>query len=142
MGIKMYEEEKWEEAMGGLMGAAAFGEVMGFSDSVFYFYGGLAAFNIEISVPNPFHEINLPIMNDIYPVIFTDIGSVWESDIPSYNSFKKSFGISFKWFSYYYLDYFFNLEKIQFDLPIWLSHVPNNQKNLEFRWLIRFDFRY
>jgi tetratricopeptide (TPR) repeat protein len=47
MGIKMYEEEKWEEAMGGLMGAAAFGEVMGFSDSVFYFYGGLAAFNIE-----------------------------------------------------------------------------------------------
>jgi tetratricopeptide (TPR) repeat protein len=47
MGIKMYEEEKWEEAMGGLMGAAAFGEVMGHSDSVFYFYGGLAAFNIE-----------------------------------------------------------------------------------------------
>lgn len=47
LGIKMYEEEKWEEAMGGLMGAAAFGEVMGHSDSVFYFYGGLAAFNIE-----------------------------------------------------------------------------------------------
>ncbi|MCB9224139.1 MAG: tetratricopeptide repeat protein [Crocinitomicaceae bacterium] len=47
IGVKMYEEEKWEEAMGALIGAAAFGEVMGFSDSVYYFYGGLAAWNVE-----------------------------------------------------------------------------------------------
>lgn len=46
-GIKSYEEEKWLEAAGALIGAAQFGEVMGNSDSLFYFYGGLAAFNID-----------------------------------------------------------------------------------------------
>ncbi|UKN02306.1 tetratricopeptide repeat protein [Paracrocinitomix mangrovi] len=46
-GIKFYEEEKWLEAMGGLVGAGMFGEVMGLSDSIYYFYGGLAAYNID-----------------------------------------------------------------------------------------------
>lgn len=46
-GIKLYEEKKWLEAAGGLIGAAAFGEIMGIKDSVFYFYGGLAAYNID-----------------------------------------------------------------------------------------------
>jgi tetratricopeptide (TPR) repeat protein len=47
IGITMYEEGKYEEAMGGLLGAATFGEAMGEKDSAFYFYGGLAAFKID-----------------------------------------------------------------------------------------------
>ena len=47
VGITSYEEGKYEEAMGGLLGAAAFGEAMGISDSAYYFYGGIAAFKIE-----------------------------------------------------------------------------------------------
>ena len=47
IGITMYEEGKYEEAMGGLLGAAMFGEAMGEKDSAFYFYGGIAAFKIE-----------------------------------------------------------------------------------------------
>jgi len=78
----------------------------------------------------------------MYPVIFADVGTIWENDVPSLKSFKKSFGASVVWNSYYYIDYFFNLEKVRVDFPIWLSHVPNSKDNLEFRWLIRFDFRY
>lgn len=47
MGITSYEEGKYEEAMGGLLGAATFGEAMGIKDSAYYFYGGIAAFKIE-----------------------------------------------------------------------------------------------
>jgi len=47
IGISMYEEGEYEEAMGGLMGAAMFGEAMGLKDSVFYFYGGISAFKLE-----------------------------------------------------------------------------------------------
>lgn len=47
MGIKSYEEEKWVEAAGGLIGAAMFGDILGVQDSMFYFYGGLAAYNTD-----------------------------------------------------------------------------------------------
>lgn len=49
MGVKMYEEEKWAEASGALIAAGSFGEVMGESDSLYFFYGGLAAANIDSS---------------------------------------------------------------------------------------------
>ncbi|MCK5032139.1 MAG: hypothetical protein KAS18_00865, partial [Calditrichia bacterium] len=102
----------------------------------------IASFNIDISLPNPLDQFYIPVIEDIYPVVFSDIGAVWEKDIPSIKSFKKSFGFSLVWNSYYYVDYLFNLEKVRVDFPIWLSHVPSNTDNLEFRWLIRFDFRY
>lgn len=47
MGIDLYSEEKWLEASGALLGAAQFGEGMNVVDSVYYFYGGIAAFNID-----------------------------------------------------------------------------------------------
>jgi len=47
MGIKMYEEEKWSEASGALIGAGMFGDAMGMSDSIYFFYGGLAANNVD-----------------------------------------------------------------------------------------------
>lgn len=47
MGITSYEEGKYEEAMGGLLGAGMFGEAMDLKDSVFFFYGGIAAFKIN-----------------------------------------------------------------------------------------------
>lgn len=46
-GIKMYEEEKWPEAAGMLLVAAEFGDIIGFTDSMFYFYGGLAAYQAD-----------------------------------------------------------------------------------------------
>jgi tetratricopeptide (TPR) repeat protein len=46
-GITMYDEGKYEEAMGGLLGATMFGEAMGLKDSFFCFYGGIAAYKIE-----------------------------------------------------------------------------------------------
>jgi tetratricopeptide (TPR) repeat protein len=46
-GITMYDEGKYEEAMGGLLGAGMFGEAMGLKDSFFYFYGGIAAYKID-----------------------------------------------------------------------------------------------
>jgi aminopeptidase N len=102
----------------------------------------IAAFNIDISLPNPLEQFYIPVIEDVYPAVFSDIGMVWEKDFPSFKSYKKSIGFSLVWNSYYFVDYVFNLEKIRFDFPIWLSHVPSTEKNLEFRWLIRFDFRY
>lgn len=102
----------------------------------------VASINIDISLPNPLNQFYIPIVDDIYPVMFTDIGTIWNSNFPSAKSFKKSFGGSLVWNSHYYLDYLFNLEKVRIDFPIWLSDVPDSKKNLEFRWLIRFDFRY
>ncbi len=102
----------------------------------------ISSFNIDISIPNPLYQSYILILEDIYPVMFADIGAVWENEIPSVKSFYKSFGISLVWNSFYYIDYIFNLEKVRVDFPIWLSHVPDSDKNLEFRWLVRFDFRY
>jgi tetratricopeptide (TPR) repeat protein len=47
IGIKFYEEEKWSESAQALIGAGMFGEAMGASDSLYFFYGGLAAFNVD-----------------------------------------------------------------------------------------------
>lgn len=44
-GITAYGEDKFELAMGGLLGAAQFGEVIGLKDSMMYFFGGIAAYN-------------------------------------------------------------------------------------------------
>jgi tetratricopeptide (TPR) repeat protein len=46
-GIKFYEEEKWTESSMALIGAGMYGEAMGASDSLYFFYGGLAAFNVD-----------------------------------------------------------------------------------------------
>ena len=46
-GIQMYEEEKWPEAYGMLLVAAEFGDIIGVTDSMFYFYGGLAAYQAD-----------------------------------------------------------------------------------------------
>lgn len=45
MGITAYGEEKYDVAMGALLGAAKFGEILGVTDSNMYFYGGLAAYS-------------------------------------------------------------------------------------------------
>lgn len=42
-----YEEDNFEMAMAGLLGAAKFGEVIGLKDSVMYFFGGIAAYNAK-----------------------------------------------------------------------------------------------
>jgi len=121
------------------------GNVRGYSllNPIGELYGSnISAFNLDISIPNPLSPLYLPIIEDMYPVLFADVGAIWENDIPSIKSFKKSFGVSVVWNSFYYIDYFFNLEKVRVDFPIWLSHVPDSDDNLEFRWLIRFDFRY
>jgi len=47
MGIIAYEKGEYEMAMGGLLGAAEFGDIAGVKDSNFYFYGGSAALQIE-----------------------------------------------------------------------------------------------
>ncbi|MFT4600858.1 MAG: hypothetical protein ACI857_001035, partial [Arenicella sp.] len=47
IGSKMYDEKKWSEASQALIGAGMFGEAMGLSDSLYFLYGGLAAFNID-----------------------------------------------------------------------------------------------
>ncbi|MEO9533208.1 MAG: tetratricopeptide repeat protein [Crocinitomicaceae bacterium] len=47
MGLKMYEEKKWDEASQMILMAADFGDVLGISDSSYYYYGGIAAYNGE-----------------------------------------------------------------------------------------------
>ncbi|MBD3638196.1 MAG: tetratricopeptide repeat protein [Crocinitomicaceae bacterium] len=47
LGVKMYEEEKWGEAASALLTAATFADVMGITDSLNYYYGGLAAFQVD-----------------------------------------------------------------------------------------------
>lgn len=47
MGSSMYGEEKYAEAMMMLLGAAQFGEPMGIVDSIAYFYGAMAAYQLD-----------------------------------------------------------------------------------------------
>lgn len=47
MGITAFGEGKWEIAMSGLLGAAKFGEIIGVKDSMFYFHGSIAAYNLS-----------------------------------------------------------------------------------------------
>jgi tetratricopeptide (TPR) repeat protein len=47
LGITAYGEGKWEIAMSGLLGAVKFGDVVGVKDSMYYFYGGMAAYQLS-----------------------------------------------------------------------------------------------
>jgi len=47
MGFQMFNEKKYEEAMGGFSASYTFADILGETDSVSYFNAGLAAFNIE-----------------------------------------------------------------------------------------------
>lgn len=47
VGSTAYGEEKYEEAMAGLLGAAQFGEILGVTDSSFLYFGAAAAFNAQ-----------------------------------------------------------------------------------------------
>jgi hypothetical protein len=102
----------------------------------------IMAFNLDITMANPLELLYIPVIEDMKPVFFTDIGEVWDKTMPTLRTFKKSIGFSIIWDSEYHLDYLFNLERVQLDFPLWLSDVSKNEKNIEFRWLIRFDFRY
>jgi len=46
-GIQMFQDKKYEEAMGGFSMSSTFADILGETDSASYFNTGLAAFNIE-----------------------------------------------------------------------------------------------
>ncbi len=47
VGIQMFQDKKYEEAMGGFSMSSTFADILGDTDSASYFNTGLAAFNIE-----------------------------------------------------------------------------------------------
>ena len=104
-------------------------------------YGSkIAAVNFDLKMPNPLGNLYLPVIQNISPFVFTDFGSVWNTTIPKVAEFKTACGLSISWDAVALLDYIFNLKRIRFDFPLWLSKVPSGEKNLKFRWQIRFDF--
>jgi len=121
------------------------GNIRGYSlveDYLTLFAPKIAAFNIDILLPNPLETLYLPVIEDIEPAFFMDFGTVWNNKMPDFKLFRKSAGIAIAWNAFYYLDYWFNLNQVRIDFPLWLSDVKNGEKNVDFRWQIRFDFNY
>ena len=99
------------------------------------------AFSSDLNLPNPLSVSPLLIIRDIKPSIFFDMGYVWDTTFPEFRDFRKDAGISLTWDRFpAVLNYLTAIEKVQFDFPLFMSHVPEGEKNWDARWLVRFDF--
>jgi hypothetical protein len=112
------------------------GNVRGTSFSTSSLDLNIAAFNIDLRLPAPWRAWTMPLIPAIDPYLFADAGQVWDNKVPKIADFRRSFGLGFNWLVWDWLDYFFNLKEIHFEIPLLVSQLPNDK----FRWLIRFDF--
>lgn len=98
-------------------------------------------FSGDLTLPNPLGTTPIIFIRDIIPSVFFDIGYVWNTKFPEYNDFRNNAGFSLSWDGFpsalYYLT---SIEKVQFDFPVFMSHLPDGEKRLDFRWLVRFEF--
>lgn len=102
----------------------------------------ISAINLELEMPNPLWYFFIPVIKDIKPAIFYDTGTVWSGDQVKFASLKSSTGLSLLWEPPLILDYLFNLQDLRLDFPVWMSTVPDNEKNFDFRWLVSLNFAY
>jgi hypothetical protein len=98
-------------------------------------------FSGDLTLPNPLAVSSVIIIRDIVPSLFFDIGYVWNTKFPEYNDFRNNAGFSLAWdrfpSAFYYLT---SIDKVQFDFPVFMSHLPDGEKRWDLRWLVRFDF--
>jgi outer membrane protein assembly factor BamA len=98
-------------------------------------------FSSDITLPNPLSVSPILLIRDIVPSLFFDYGYAWDNPFPKAKDFRNNAGFSLSWDQFpnvlYYLT---SVEKVQFDFPIFMSHLPDEEKRWEFRWLVRFDF--
>ena len=72
--------------------------------------------------------------------LFIDYGKVWNRSWPKIKDFNASAGVGLTWQVWDWLDYFFNMQAIRLDFPVWMNQLPAGEQTLDLRWLIRFDF--
>jgi hypothetical protein len=112
------------------------GNVRGASFSPIITGLNIAAVNVDLRLPTPWRSWAFPVIPAIDPYLFIDAGQVWNKTVPGIDDFKRSFGIGLNWVAWGWLDYFFRLKQVRFEVPVLVSHLPQDK----FRWLIRFDF--
>jgi lysozyme family protein len=96
----------------------------------------IAAVNIDLRLPAPWHSWAIPVIPAIDPYLFVDAGQVWDRRFPGIEDFRRSCGFGLNWLVWDWLDYFFKLRQVRFEIPVLVSHLQPDT----FRWLIRFDF--
>jgi aminopeptidase N len=100
----------------------------------------IAVISFDLRIPNPFYVFDVPILGNIIPYFFYDAGNVWNGSAPSITDTKQSFGFSLGWDYFPVLDRIMDINKIQFDFPLWINKPPKGVEKGSFRWLVRFDF--
>ncbi len=96
--------------------------------------------SVDYYFPNPLNIFRIPVLRDLQPSVFADIGQIWDDAFPGYSDFRKSAGFSLSFERLDDLRMIFKINKIQADFPIWMSHVPDNEEHFAARWLINFEF--
>jgi len=84
--------------------------------------------------------LNIPYMWRIIPSLFYDAGDVWSEGTPSMSGIKQSAGFSLAWEYFPVLNRLTNIDKVQFDFPVWMNHTPQGVKATGFRWLVTLKF--
>jgi hypothetical protein len=98
-------------------------------------------FSGDLTLPNPLGITPIIFIRDITPSIFFDIGYVWNATFPDIRDYRNNAGMSLAWDRFpTVLNYLTSIDKVQFDFPVFMSHLPDGEKRLDFRWLVRFDF--
>ncbi len=94
----------------------------------------------ELLMPNPLEFTPIPLIRNLKPRAFLDIGQVWDHNFPAYRNFRKSAGFSFVYDAFYWINFLIPIENVRFDFPVWMSHVPEGAKHNAWRWLISAKF--
>ena len=98
-------------------------------------------FSSDVTLPNPLAISPVIFIRDIVPSIFFDYGYVWDNSFPGFKDMRNDTGFSLAWNRFpSVLTYLTSIDKVQFDFPLFMSHVPDGKKHWDFRWLVRFDF--
>ena len=100
----------------------------------------IAALSFDLQLPNPLDYLNVPFVWRVIPSLFYDAGNVWNGSAPAFSEIKQNAGFSLAWEHFPVLDRVMDIDRIQFDFPIWMSQTPQGVDKVDFRWLVRFDF--
>ena len=84
--------------------------------------------------------MGVPYLDAFENSLFIDAGAVWSGEIPDFDQFVKSAGLSVSYSSFRMIKILTGLEEIKMDFPLWIGQNNNYNEGFGFRWLISFDF--
>lgn len=99
----------------------------------------ILALNWDLHFNNPIRYSPVYLLRDLNPFLFHDLGNIWSNNFPSFNRFLKSAGFGFYYDRLGLTGTILNIERIQAEFPVWMSHAPDDEQPFAWRWLLHVD---